>query len=293
MRYETVLELDSSRQVVSGSAEKLNRAIASGADIRVRTDFIHNEHIDPDSADNQRVAETSSFPQTVLIDKVWSAFFMTLRQPIALRDGFGEPNSLSLFLYNQDGQQAMARLVMDHTGPDTALWDGDDLYPKTHTISVQDAGTSGISKNFIYDFDRFMFFANNGYEELYAHTADGIALNGTVAELEKAYGSGRPIKIAVRGLSRVLWGDSGHEDELFLHGSSAYDYTGDPLMICNSFPFVSVPAAIPLVYQPQSYRYCWLLARSDGHVAIRSYNPFTDQWTTRHAHLPVRWFAGC
>ena len=291
MRFENVLELDSQRKIVSGSPERLNQCIAAGADIRIRTDFIHNEHIDPSSDDHQVVAETSTFPETVLIDGRWSACFMTLRQPIALPDGFGDPNSLSLFLYNQDGQQAMARLVLDQTGRQTTLWDDGTDFPKMHTLSVQDIGTAGISKNFIYDFERFRFFAWNLYEELYAHSEEGAPVRGTVTDLEAAYGSGRPIKLAVSGLSRVLWGETGHDDEIFLQGSSAYDYTADPLMISNSVPFVSVPADIPLVYRERGYRYCWLVARSDGKGTIRSYNPFDGRWITQQARLPIRWFA--
>jgi hypothetical protein len=39
--------------------------------------------------------------------------FMTLRQPIALPDGFCPRASMSCFLYNQNGQQAIARLLLD------------------------------------------------------------------------------------------------------------------------------------------------------------------------------------
>jgi hypothetical protein len=62
-------------------------------------------------------------------------------------------------------------------------------------------------------------------------------------------------------------------------------------MITNSLPFVSVPADIPLSYKSRSYRYCWMVARSDGHAALRCYNPYENTWTTRSENLAVRWFA--
>lgn len=41
---------------------------------------------------------------------------MTLRQPIELTEGFGERPSMSFFLYNQDGRQAIARPYLDGGG---------------------------------------------------------------------------------------------------------------------------------------------------------------------------------
>ncbi len=292
MRLECVLELDHQQTCVNGSIELLNDRIRAGADIRIRTDFLHNEHIDPTSDDNQLVVETSTFPQTVLIDDRWSAYFMTLRQPVSLIEGFGYPNSLSLFCYNQNGQQAMARMVLDDTAEQTDIWDPDADFPKMKTLSLNDTGTGGISRNFIYAFDRFRFFALNAFAERFSNAADGSPLSGALADIQEAYRSGHPIKLGIRGLSRVLWGDNGHDDETFIHASSSYDYTGTPLMVANSAPFVSVPADIPLTYRPQGFRYCWLVARSDGYVAIRSFNPFDRSWTTQNAQLPIRWFVG-
>ncbi len=288
-----VLKLDPKRNIVSGSPEALNEKVRGGADIRISTGFIHNEHIDPSSDDSQLIVETSTFAETVLIDGKWSAYFMTLRQPVGLPTGFGPSNALSLFLYNQDGQQAVGRLVMDPTESVEASNDVTDDAPfkKTHTISAFDAGTPGYSKNFIYDFEDFRYLANDCYEEIFANDENGRCVSGSVKALEDAYGEGRAIKIAVRGISDVLWGDTGHSDEIYIHCASSYYYTKDKLMITNSLPFISVPADIPLTYKSRSYRYCWMIARCDGRVEIRTFNPFDSEWKTTVAHLPVRWFA--
>ena len=280
---ETVLVLDSERKIIKGSAELLNRKIKSGADLRICTGFLHNEHIDLKSDDHQMIAETSTFQETVLIDGKWSAYFMTLRQPVALPDGFGLPNSLSLFLYNQNGQQALARVVMDGTPDTTMQKDSEESgMKKMHTISVFDSGTAGVSKNFIYDFEFYEFIVNNCYEEVPANDSD---LLGAL------YRDGRGIKIAMKGLSEVMWGDTGHEDEIYIHCASSYHYTKDKLMITNTHPFVSVPADIPLTYKSRSFRYCWAVARTDGRVEIRSYHPFSGKWETKSALLDIRWFA--
>ena len=45
-KWNCVLELDSQRQHVAGSTAALSSAICAGADLRVGTGFLHNEHID-------------------------------------------------------------------------------------------------------------------------------------------------------------------------------------------------------------------------------------------------------
>ena len=114
-RWNCVLELDSGREVTGGSPEALCAAIRRGADLRIYTEFIHNQHIDPASASDELIREVSEFRATYLVDAAvaWCAGIMTLRQPIALPDGFGPRASMSFFMYNQDGQQAIARPYLD------------------------------------------------------------------------------------------------------------------------------------------------------------------------------------
>ena len=292
LKPETVLVLNPQRKAIKGSTRLLNNRLAAGGDLRICTGFIHNEHIDPRSRDSQLIEETSTFAETVIIDGKWSAFFMTLRQPVHLRKGFGYPNALSLFLYNQDGRQGIARLVMDGTIDKTVKRDSEHGgYPKMVTLGINDEQTAGISKNFIYDFENFDFIVSNCYREVYAHNRDGRRTFGSKEALAKAYRNGRGIKLAVKGLSKVLWGNTGHEDEIFIHCGSSYYYTKDRLMFTNTLPFVSVPADIPLTYKPKSFRYCWIIARSDGRLEVRAYNVFKNTWETRAARLPLRWFA--
>ena len=47
--WNTVLELNKEMSVIKGSESALCNAIRRGADLRIFTDFIHNEHIDPKS----------------------------------------------------------------------------------------------------------------------------------------------------------------------------------------------------------------------------------------------------
>ena len=294
--YESinVLSLDENRSITEGSTRKLNEEIRKGAEIRISTGFLCNEHIDVESDDDQLMVETTHFEETVLIDDHWSAYYMTLRQPVSANQGlFGDPSSLSLFLYNQDGRQALARVIMDGRRDEVSLAHTEDGgMAKMHTFSINDADTPGISKNFIYDFEFYRFMACSCYEEIYANDANGDMVSGDIDALGAAYACGRPIKIAFKGLSDVMWGKTGHTDEIYIQCGSSYYYTDNKVMLTNTHPFVSVPADIPMTYKPRSFRYCWLVASTDGRTEVRSYDPFLSEWKITKANLPVRWFAG-
>ena len=112
-KWVSVLELDSRREITGGSPGALCAAIRRGADLRIYTEFIHNEHIDPASDSAELIREVSEFRATYLVEDRWCAGIMTLRQPISLPDAFGPRASMSFFMYNQDGQQAIARPYLD------------------------------------------------------------------------------------------------------------------------------------------------------------------------------------
>ncbi len=88
-KWHPVLELDSRREVTGGSPDALCAAIRRAADLRIYTEFIHNQHIDPTSASDELIREVSEFRATYLVEDRWCAGIMTLRQPIGLPDGFG------------------------------------------------------------------------------------------------------------------------------------------------------------------------------------------------------------
>ena len=114
--WTCVLQLDSQRKRVSGSKNALRDAIYAGADLRVGTEFLHNEHVDTGSECNEKVREVMDFRVTYLLEKDWVAGVETLRMPIALPDGFGTRAVMAFVLYNQDGQSAKARSPPDGYG---------------------------------------------------------------------------------------------------------------------------------------------------------------------------------
>jgi len=109
--WKCVYGLNPARQRVAGSAGELAAAIRRGADLRINTAFRHNEHIDTTSKNPELIEEVADFRVTYLLDDRWAAGIINLRQPISLPDGFGPRPSMSFFLYNQNGQQAVARPI--------------------------------------------------------------------------------------------------------------------------------------------------------------------------------------
>ena len=162
------LVLDSSRQIVAGSQDALVRAIRRGADLRIYTEFRHNEHIDVRSPSDEKVREVAEFAVTYLVEDRWAAGLMSLRQPVSLPDGFGPRPSMSFFLYNQDGHQALGRPHLDGQKTVPAPEGGPHPMPKYHLLDSHDPATNAPSHNFIYDFDIYKFYVVDTWEEVLA-----------------------------------------------------------------------------------------------------------------------------
>src|SRR5262245_19503620 len=202
------LILNADRTIREGSYAALADAIRRAADLRIATEFRHNEHIDTSSDDSELVREVAEFRVTYLLDDRWSAGIMTMRQPVSLPDGFGPRPSMSFFLYNQDGQQAIARPYLDGApavrAPGPAPLDDHSDMPRYHQEDSWDAGTNAPSSNFVYDFDVYRFLVHDRWREVLAHAADGAVLAGSVEALAEAFARGQAIKLGIRGLCADL-----------------------------------------------------------------------------------------
>ena len=294
-QWTCALELDSARTIVAGSEEALVDAIRSGADLRIGTEFRHNEHIDVRSASTERIREVAEFGVTYLVDDRWAAGIMSLRQPVELPDGFGPRPSMSFFLYNQDGSQAIARPHLDglpaHGAPGLSASDEPPGMPKYHTHDCWDAGTNAPSSNFTYDFEVFRYYVWNCWEEVLCHDAEGGVRSGSIDALVSAFSDGRAVKVGITGLCSDLPGPQpplGHE--VFVEIGSCYYYTERELFIAGSHPVVRVKPDIPLRYQSQGWDFGWLVVRSDGAVVCRRCDPYTLAFTDERTRHAVRWF---
>ena len=294
--WTCALELDAARQPAGGSAEALAGAIRRGADLRIYTEFIHNEHIDVTSTNPERIREVAEFGVTYLLEDRWTAGIMSLRQPISLPDRFGPRPSMSFFLYNQNGDQAIARPHLDGAaaagppGPAPAA----DLpgMHKYHARDGWDAATNAPSSNFVYDFDVYRFYVDDAWQEVLAHDATGVVQRGAVAALVEAFAGGRPVKVGVRGLCGALAerAEDAVAHELFVQTGSCYYYTEQRLFLAGSHPVIRVQPRIPMRYASRGWDFGWLMLRTDGHVVYRRCDPYTLAFQDLPLRLPIRWF---
>jgi len=294
-QWKCALSLDSQRCQISGSPEELADAIRAGADLRVGTAFRHNEHIDPSSLSDEIIAEVMDFRITWLLDDRSVAGIENLRMPIALPEGFGPRESMSFFLYNQDGHQAIARPFLDgrsssgSPGP-SPVNDWPDM-PKYHELQNFDAETNAPSSNFIYDFEYFRFMVRCGWREVLSHTADGTVNAGDISELADAFGRGAEVKVAIRGLCDDLAAEDALpiDHEVFIHVGACYYYSEQQLFIGSANPVVRTVPSIPLGYGSGVWDFGWLMPRTDGHVARWLCDPQTLKFHRDSQHYAIRW----
>ena len=294
-QWKCVLSLDSQRQPDSGSVEELTEAIRTGADLRVGTAFRHNEHIDPTSDSDELIREVADFRITWLLDNHWVAGIENLRMPISLPDGFGPRESMSFFLYNQDGHQAIARPFLDErasTGSPglSPVNDWPDM-PKYHELQNFDADTNAPSSNFIYDFEYFRYMVRPGWREVLSHAADGDVISGDVGELADAFSRGAEVKVAIRGLCDDLAaeGTSSIDHEVFIHLGACYYYSDQRLFMASANPVVRTRPSIPLGYASNGWDFGWLMPRTDGNVARWLCDPQTLKFHRDSKRYAIRW----
>jgi len=286
--------LDSARAVVGGSGEALAHAVGRGADLRIYTEFLHNEHIDVRSENSDRVREVAEFGVTHLVADRWAAGIMSLRQPVDLPNGFGPRPSMSFFLYNQDGTQAIARPYL-HGAPEHSVaappaTSSPPAMPKYHEHDSWDAGTNAPSSNFTYDFDVFRYFVCDRWEEVLSHDAAGRATSGSVEALATAFSDGCAVKVGISNLSANLADQSSPSHQVFVVTGSCYYYVEEKLFVAGSHPVVRVAPDIPLRYQPRGWDFGWLVLRTDGSVVYRRCDPYTLAFHDEEMRLSVRWF---
>ncbi len=294
--WQHVLTLDASRAVVDGDPKALREAISRGADLRIYSEFRHNEHIDTNSSSDELVRETMDMRATYLVDGRWCAGVITLRQPVELPHGFGPRPSLSLFLYNEDGQQAVARPFLD--GPPVSAARGPaptpdhtDM-PKYHELNSWDAETNAPSSNFVYQFDTLRYYVRDDWQLALHHLADGTVVSGSHEEIADAFACGVEWKIGITGLCDDLAPADAlaMPHEVLIQAGSCYLYTSQQLLIAASHPLARVRPQIPLRYETDAWDYAWLVARTDGHVARLVYDPYTLSSSRAEARCAIRWF---
>jgi hypothetical protein len=297
--WQLGLELASDRSVAAGSQQELVRALERAGDLRIYTEFRFEEHIAPggdgDPTHDGLIREVIDFRETIVVDGALGAGVTTLRQPLEPPFGFnGRQPKMSYFLYQSDGRQACANLLLD-ASPVTGLPGTSETAPTPPAMPRMspevryDQGTTGPSRNFVYDMERYRFFVRDEWQELLAADADGRPVRGSSDAIEDAQVAGREIKVGIRDLCADLGEGPGHE--VFSLLGSGFFHTRMRLYDALTHPLVRVAPAIPLEYRSFGWDVAWVHVRSDGEAVLRVLDPYSRQFADRPARFAMRWFA--
>ena len=308
MTWRNVLELAADRSVRSGSKESLAAAIGRGADLRMYTEFLFEEHIMPGGTDDDRllgpIREVIDFRETILVDGRHVGGITTQRQPLEPPFGFnGTEPKMSFFMYTGDGDQALANLVLGANDGSVAaglrsVQPTPADMPKLSPQEYFDVGTTGPSRNFVYDMEVYRYFVRDDWDEVLAHDADGVVTGGSFDALEAAQIGGREIKVGIRDLAADLGvrSDQGNEapavpHEVFTSVGSGFLHVRARLYNALTHPIVRIAAADPLRYRSGNWDVAWVHLRTDGLARARHLDPYTRRWEDRPARFACRWFA--
>jgi hypothetical protein len=309
--WTTALELRPDRSIASGSTQALVDALARGADLRMYTEFVFEEHIEPGWTGDPRlrgpIREVIDFRETIIVDGRHAAGMTTLRQPLHPPFGFnGTDAKMAYFFYTSDADQARANLLIAGPEADAARSPGapspggrvinppaPDM-PKMSPEEAFDLGTLGPSRNFVYEMDVYRFIVRDDWEEILAHDADGTVTGGSIDALEAAQIAGRELKVAIRGLAADVAASVSLppvDHEIVTNLGSGFFHTSPRLYNALTHPIVRVAPAVPLRYRSRGWDLVWVHLRTDGRATVRRLDPWTQAWTDTPARLAARWFA--
>jgi hypothetical protein len=300
--WSTVLELAPDRSVTAGSKAALADAIRRGADLRIYTEFLYEEHILPGGGPpiwDGPIREVIDFRETILVADSYVAAITTLRQPLEPPHGFnGTDPKMSFFMYTMDGDQALANLVLGEAPVPIMAPGRRELrptpadMPKMGDQEFFDIGTTGPSRNFVYDMETYRYIVRDDWAEILAHDANGKVTAGSFDALEEAQIAGRELKVGISDLGADLaspeTGSSPHE--VFSLVGSGFVHVRAGLYVTLTHPLVRIAPRIPIRYGTGSWDVAWVFLRTDGQARVRRIDPYTRQWEDRPARFACRWF---
>ena len=293
--WALALESAPDRSVRAGSKADLAVAIGRGADLRVYTEFLFEEHIVPggngDPSQDGVIREVIDFRETILVGDGHVGAITTQRQPLEPPFGFnGTQPRMSFFMYTSDGDQALAGLVFG--GVEGAPAPGERVVeeppadmPKMGPQEFFDVGTSGPSRNFVYDMETYRYFIRDDWEEILAHDADGRVTAGSFDALEAAQMAGREIKVGILDLAADLATRCRARPTPSSRRSGRASSTPgrgctprSPTRSSGSRPRIRCATG------SGDWDVAWVFLRTDGHAVVRSIEPYGRTGPTgRHA----------
>ena len=294
--WRCLLELNPRRQVVSGDRAALCAAIARGADLRVFTEWLFEEHVAPGLGRPARddeaglLQEVIDFRQTIVVADAYAAGITTQRQAILPLVGFNPdgPARLSFFLYDLEGRQACATILLDpeprsEPGSMRLVPPRADM-PKMSQAEQYDQATTAPSINFIYDFERYRYFVRDDWRQVLSHDGNGEVIDGSFDDLHEAHHSGCELKVAVRDLA------AGESNEILSLVGTSWVHTARRELEGLTHPLVRLDASRPLKYASGTWTVAWVFLSTNGSAKLRVLDPYRRRFHEEAGNFACRWF---
>ena len=264
-------------------------AIGRGADLRIYTEFLYEEHILPGGGDDRSGRpdprghrlprddprrRTRTWPRSRPCASRWSRRTASTAPTRRCRSSCTRwtasrrwPTSCS----------ATRRRPSCRPGERTVEPTPADM-PKMGDQEFFDVGTTGPSRNFVYDMETYRFIVRDEWQEVLAHDADGRVTAGSFAALEEAQIAGREIKVGIRDLGRRPrdGGDRRVAHEV-VHARRVRlpPRPGRAVRHAHPSPRPDRAGAIPLRYRSGNWDVAWVFLRTDGQAHVRRIDPYT------------------
>lgn len=109
-------------------------------------------------------------------------------------DGFRAEGVDVVFLYNENGRQAIARPYLDGAAergePGPSAVQGHEDMPRYDEDSRYDDATNAPSSNFTYAFESFRYITNPSWREVLSHDAEGAVRGDRWRRWWRRFGAG-------------------------------------------------------------------------------------------------------
>ena len=289
--WSMVLELAPDRSVTAGSKEALAAAIGRGADLRIYTEFLYEEHILPGGGDDRSldglIREVIDFRETILVDGRYVAAHHDPAPAARAAARLQRPRSEDVVLPVHDGRrpgpgQPRARRA-DAVGRRPASGRSSRRRPTCRRWASRSSSTSGPP-------DR-----RGTSSTTWRSTATSSATSGrrswpttpmAASRPARSPRSRRPRSPAARSRSGSATsaadlasdGAPSVAHEVFTLVGSGFVHVRAGLYVTLTHPLVRVAGAIPLRYGSGNWDVAWVFLRTDGEAQVRRLDPYTREW---------------
>ena len=229
------------------------------------------------------VEETMTLQTTWVFDDEHVGGLATLRQPVHCALDFNFGSCMAYWIFNVAAPSAVTFIPLDGKAVDQATgnWIRVENHPFTKGSDVE------------WFSPEYRWWANNDWEEIYAHDEQGHAVHGSWQDIQHAANNGCVLKVGIRNLWEYLTpsGQVSPEHEVFIECGVQFVHIDSQFSGVLTIPTLMLGPCKPLKFVGETFAPGWLLVRTDGRLCRQTLEPSTMQWQRTWARHAIRWFA--